>query len=62
LIEEVRRSGTVVRTKENESAFRELFDSSAILLYKSDQESYAVNPAIADLPQPEGNNRGAVVS
>jgi hypothetical protein len=49
LLQEVRRTGQVVRTKENETAFRELLDSRAILLYVNDEEWYGVNPAIAGL-------------
>src|SRR5260370_7431099 len=52
LIQEVRRTGEVVRTTENEIAFRELLDSRTILLYVNDPECYAVNPPIPDLPPP----------
>jgi hypothetical protein len=62
LIQEVRRTGMVVRTKENESAFRELLDSRAILLYVNDEEWYAVNPAINDLQQPDENGPSEVAS
>jgi hypothetical protein len=50
LIEEVRRTGDVVRTLDNETAFRELLDSRAILLYENGEEWYGVNPAIDELP------------
>lgn len=62
LIEEVRRTGAVVRTPENESAFRELLDSRAILLYVNDKEWYGVNPAIDDLEPPEVSIPSEVVS
>jgi hypothetical protein len=52
LIEEVRRTGTVVRTKDNDDAFRELLDSRAILLYVNDAEWYALNPAVDELEPP----------
>lgn len=52
LIEEVRRTGKVVRTPDNESAFRELLDSRALLLYINGREWYGVNPAIDDLEPP----------
>lgn len=52
LIEEVRRTGQVVRTKDNELAFRQLLDSRALLLYMNDEEWYDVNPAIDDLEPP----------
>ncbi len=52
LIEEARRTGRVVRTKENEAAFRELLDSRALLLYVNDEEWYGINPAIDDLEAP----------
>ncbi len=58
LIEEARRTGQVVRTIENETAFRELLDCRALLLYVNDEEWYGVNPAIDDLqaplPRPSG--------
>ena len=52
LIEEARRTGQIVRTVENESAFRELLDSRALLLYMNDDEWYGVNPAIDGLTPP----------
>ena len=52
LLDEVRRTGQVIRTKDNESAFRELLDSRAILLYVNDEEWYGVNPAIEGLESP----------
>lgn len=54
IIEEVRRTGSVTRSKENEAAFRELLDSRALLLYMNDDEWYRPNPLVADvLPQPK---------
>ena len=52
LLEEVRRTGQVVPTRDNEIAFRELLDSRAILLYQNADEWYGLNPAVADLPSP----------
>jgi hypothetical protein len=52
LIEEARRSGQIVHTKENEATFRELLDSRALLLYRNDEEWYGVNPAIENLESP----------
>jgi energy-coupling factor transporter ATP-binding protein EcfA2 len=52
LIEEARRTGQIVRTEGNEKAFRELLDSSALLLYRNDEEWYGVNPAIDGLEPP----------
>ncbi len=62
LIEEVRHTGMVVRTKENEEAFRELLDSRAILLYVNDGEWYGLNPAIDDLRPPETRGPSEVQS
>ncbi len=61
LIEEVRRTGQMIRTKESETAFRELLDSRAILLYVNDGEWYGVNPAIDALPPPEKSGPSEVV-
>ncbi len=52
LIEEVRQTGQIVRTDDNEKPFRELLDSRAILLYRNDEEWYGVNPAIDELQAP----------
>jgi hypothetical protein len=52
MLDEVRRTGQVVRTLDNETAFRELLESRALLLYVNKQEWYALNPAVADLPAP----------
>lgn len=52
VIEEVRGTGEVVRTKDNEDAFRELLDSRTLLLYRNGDEWYDVNPAINKLPSP----------
>lgn len=53
LIEEARLTGQIVRTLENETAFRELLDSRALLLYMNDDEWYGVNPAIDGLTAPK---------
>jgi len=52
LIREARRTGRIERTLANESAFRELLESRALLLYLNDEEWYGVNPAIASLTPP----------
>ncbi len=52
LVEEARRTGQIVRTLDNESAFRELLDSRALLLYMNDDEWYGVNPALDGLTAP----------
>lgn len=53
VIEQIRATGQVARTDENEQAFRELLDSRTILLYMNDEEWYGLNPAIEDLKPPE---------
>lgn len=53
IIEEVRQSGSFVRTKEKEPAFRELLGSRAILQYVNDEEWYALNPMVAALQPPD---------
>ena len=53
LIEEVRRTGKIVRTAANEVPFRRLLESRAILLYRNDQEWYGLNPAVAELQPPQ---------
>ncbi len=53
LIEEARRTGQIVRTEDNEKAFRQLLDSRALLLYRNDEEWYGINPAIDELNPPE---------
>jgi hypothetical protein len=53
LIQEVRQTGQIVRTDDNEKPFRELLDSRALLLYRNDEEWYGVNPCIDDLNAPE---------
>jgi hypothetical protein len=52
LIEEARTTGQVVLTDSNDKVFRELLESRALLLYRNDEEWYAVNPAIEDLVPP----------
>jgi hypothetical protein len=53
LLEEIRRSGQLQRTQDNETAFRELLDSRAVLLYRNHEEWYGLNPAVAALAPPE---------
>jgi hypothetical protein len=52
LVEEVRATGAVTRTKDNDMAFRELIDSRAILQYVNDEEWYGLNPMLQDLHPP----------
>jgi hypothetical protein len=53
IIEEVRKSGAFgSRTQTNDSAFRELLDSRAVLQYDNGEEWYALNPMVADLKPP----------
>lgn len=52
ILEEVRRTGHVTRTLDNDAPFRELLDSRAILLYRNREEWYGLHPAIADLRPP----------
>jgi len=57
IIEEVRRTGNVKRTKDNDAAIRELLESRAILLYINDDEWYGVNPLIDGLAPPKPKPR-----
>jgi len=52
VIESVRASGTIERTKDNEQAVRELLDSRAILQYVNDEEWYGLNPLLPP-PRPQ---------
>ncbi len=52
ILDEVRRSGQFSRNKDNESAFRELLNSRAILQYVNDREWYGLNPMVTDLTPP----------
>lgn len=52
ILEEVRRTGQITRSKENEAAFRELIEGRAVLLYMNGDEWYGLNPAIEDLSPP----------
>jgi len=52
IIEEIRNTGLFGRTKNNESTFRELLDSRAILQYVNDVEWYGLNPMVAALKPP----------
>ena len=45
----MRATGQVVRTRENDAAFRELIESRAILLYVNDGEWYALHPLVREL-------------
>lgn len=52
LIEEARATGQIIKTTDNDTAFRELLESRALLLYRNDEEWYGVNPAIEELSPP----------
>ena len=54
ILEEVRRSGRIERTADNDALVRELLDSRAVLAYVNDEEEewYNLNPIIADLSSP----------
>jgi len=56
ILEEVRSTGSYVRTIEREPAWRELLEGRAILQYAADEEWYALNPMVALLnpPRSEG--------
>ena len=62
VIDEVRRTGKVIRTKENEAAFRELLDSRAILVYENAEEWYNVNPVIEEKAPEQGGDWSEGVS
>jgi hypothetical protein len=53
ILEEVRRTGSLTRTRDNEPLFRELLDSRAILQYANDEEWYGLNPMVAALKPPK---------
>jgi len=53
ILEEVRRTGALARTRDNEPLFRELLDSRAILQYANDEEWYGLNPMVAALKPPK---------
>ena len=52
ILEEVRKSGAITRTKENDVAIRELLESRAVLLYLNEDEWYGLNPLAEGLPPP----------
>ena len=54
ILDEVRRSGRIERTADNDGLVRELLDSRAVLAYVNDEaeEWYNLNPIIADLSKP----------
>jgi hypothetical protein len=49
IIKEVRESGSVTRSKDNDEAFRQVLNSRAILQYVNDEEWYGQNPMVAQL-------------
>jgi hypothetical protein len=59
LIESVRNTGALPRDTENDAAIRELLDSRAILQYRNHAEWYAVNPFLADTPNPYAGGQKA---
>ena len=52
IIEEIGKTGSYTRTSENESTFRELLHSRAVLQYVNDEEWYGLNPMVAGLRPP----------
>ncbi len=52
IIEDVRRTGDVKRTKGNDAIVRDLLDSRVILQYVNHKEWYGVNPIITEPPKP----------
>ncbi len=54
ILEEVRNSGRIERTADNDALVRELLDSRAVLAYVNDEDEewYNLNPIIADLSNP----------
>jgi len=52
IIEQVKKSGTITRTEDNDELIRDLLDSRAVLQYMNDREWYDVNPVVADLKPP----------
>jgi hypothetical protein len=52
VIEEIRATGSLLRTEENEALFRELLESRAILQYANGDEWYGLNPMVAALKPP----------
>jgi hypothetical protein len=59
ILESVRATGEVARTGDNESFFRELLDSRAILQYVNDDEWYGLNPMVAGIRNPAQKAGGA---
>ena len=49
IIEEVQKTGTFTRTRENDQAIRDLLDSRALLQYRNDDEWYDLNPLMDGL-------------
>lgn len=52
ILDEIRRTGTFGRTKENEPLFRELLESRAILQYVNHGEWYGLNPMVTAIKSP----------
>lgn len=46
IIEEVRQTGELPRTEDNDETIRQLLDNRAVLQYRNDQEWYDVNPLV----------------
>lgn len=49
IMQQVKKTGAFQRTLENESAFHELLESRAILLYRNAEEWYALHPVLEDV-------------
>jgi len=57
ILDEVRKTGALTRTEQNDAIIRELLDSRAILQYTNAPEWYAVNPLIACPVPPRARKR-----
>ena len=57
IIDQVRRKGTFVRTRDNDATIRELLESRAILQYVNYDEWYGLNPMVAALKPPSKATR-----
>lgn len=57
LLMQVKATGNITRSLENEAALRELLQSRSILLYMNDDEWYGLNPLVAALKPPSRAGR-----
>ena len=53
ILKEVRSTGQVTRSTKNEQPLRELLESRALLLYRNDEEWYALHPAVEAIEPPK---------